>query len=100
MDKNEVNEDINVLDKIYNIRQEILGELTIDIKEKLNSVSIEELQILIEKNIENIEARNKVLKKIDLLIENYEIRMANYIEKSYKQGFKDAFNLYNECLKK
>lgn len=69
-------------------------------KEKLNDVSIEEIQNILEKSIENAEKRNSALKKLDMLVENYEIKMAEYVEQGYKQGFKDAFNLFMECEEK
>lgn len=96
----ENNEKNSILDDIYNIKLEELSKCTEDIKEKLNNVSIEELQTVIEKNIDNIGIKNKLLDEINLLIENYEIKMIEYAENAYKQGFKDAFNLFAECLKK
>lgn len=100
MDIEELDKNIKILDNIYAARQEKLGKCTEELKEKLNDVSIEELQKILEKNIENAEKRNEVIQKLDLLIENYEIKMASFIEDGYKQGFKDAFELFMECKRK
>lgn len=45
------------------------------------------------------EIKDEISSKLDLLIENYEIKMADCLENGYKQGFKDAVNLILECLK-
>ena len=91
---------LEILDVLYNARLENLTECTKDIKNKLNNSSIEELHEILQKAIDNTEKKDKILKELDLIIENYEIKMANYIEKGYKQGFKDAFELFSECKKK
>ena len=93
-------EKLEILDVLYNARLENLTECTKDIKDKLNNSSIEELHAILQKTIDNTEKKDKILKELDLIIENYEIKMANYIEKGYKQGFKDAFELFSECKKK
>lgn len=93
-------EKLEILDVLYNARLENLTECTKDIKDKLNNSSIEELHAILQKAIDNTEKKDKILKELDLIIENYEIKMANYIEKGYKQGFKDAFELFSECKKK
>ncbi len=99
METENFNKNLEMLDELYKIRQESLGLCTKDIKEKLHDISIEELQKILEKSIENTEKRNDILNELDMLIENYEIKMAYFIEQSYKQGFKDAINLCLECKK-
>ena len=91
---------LDMLNKIYSIREEELGKCSKELQEKLNDVSMEEVQKLIEKNIESNKEKEKVLNNLDMLVENYEIKMADYQEQSYKQGFKDAFELFLECSKK
>ena len=86
-----------ILNKLYNIREEKIGRNINELKSKLNNVSQEQLQNLIEKSIENVDNRDKILKNLDLLLENYEMKMALYMEEGYKQGFKDAFELVMEC---
>lgn len=98
--------EIDMLDKIYGIRQEEM-ELESkqdrkELKSKLNEIRLEE----IEKEIENKliekekDGKKKIIDQIALLIENYEIQISYYSEKNYKQGFKDGLGLYNQCLNK
>ncbi len=100
MDNTNLTENLDMLNKIYGAREEELGKLSNDLKEKLNDVTVEEVQDLIEKNLESSKEKEKVLNDLDLLIENYEMKMSNFMENSYKQGFKDAFDLFLECTRK
>ena len=99
MDNTNLTENLDMLNKIYGAREEELGKLSNDLKEKLNDVTVEEVQDLIEKNLESSKEKEKVLNDLDLLIENYEMKMSNFMENSYKQGFKDAFDLFLECTR-
>lgn len=96
----DLSENDTMLDELYNIKEEKIGRNIKELKNKLNNVSQEQIQKLIEKSVENIDDRNKILKDLDLLLENYEIKMASYMEGGYKQGFKDAFKLVMECIEK
>ena len=96
----DLSENDTMLDELYNIKEEKIGRNIKELKNKLNNVSQEQIQKLIEKSVENIDDRNKILKDLDLLLENYEIKMALYMEEGYKQGFKDAFKLVMECIEK
>lgn len=96
----DLSENVTMLDELYNIREEEIGRNIKELKNKLNNISQEQIQKLIEKSVENIDDRNKILKDLDLLLENYEIKMASYMEEGYKQGFKDAFKLVMECIEK
>lgn len=100
MDGTKLTENLEMLNKLYEARQENLGKISNALQSKLNDVSVEEVQKLIQENIENNKNRDKVIKELDLLIEDYEIKMSDFMEQSYKQGFKDAFNLFVECTKK
>ena len=91
-----VTENLNMLNTIYQAREEELGIISEDFRKKLNDVTIEEIQNLIEKNLESSTEKRKVLNDLELLIENYEMKMSNF---SYKQGFKDAFDLFLECTR-
>ena len=91
-----VTENLNMLNTIYQAREEELGIISEDFRKKLNDVTIEEIQNLIEKNLESSTEKRKVLNDLELLIENYEMKMSNFMENSYKQGFKDAFDLFLE----
>mgnify|MGYP001625676034 FL=1 len=95
-----LSENLDILDEIFKSRQERLGVCTKEIKEKLNDMSIEEMQEILNESIENTEKKNQTLNDLDLLIENYEIKMSSYIEEAYKQCFKDAFSLFMECKQK
>lgn len=96
----DLSEKDTMLDELYNIREEEIGRNIKELKNKLNNVSQEQIQELIEKSVENVDNRDKILKNLDLLLENYEIKMASYMEEGYKQGFKDAFKLVMECIEK
>lgn len=99
---------LDMLDKIYNMREE---ELELENKQdrknlngKLNEVKLEEIEEIIKNKLDkidkntNINEREEIIKKIEQLIENYEIQIAYYSEKNYKRGFKDAFLLYSQCV--
>ena len=76
-----------------------MGIISEDFRKKLNDVTIKEIQNLIEKNLESSTEKRKVLNDLELLIENYEMKMSNFMENSYKQGVKDAFDLFLECTR-
>lgn len=100
----QINQKLDLLDKIYLARQEELEQQTKQdrqtLKKQLNEVKLEEIQQAVIKGfqkVENIE-KEDVIHKIELLIENYELQIAYYSEKNYKRGFKDAVCLYTQCL--
>lgn len=101
MEVNKEEKSIDMLDKIYCARQEDFEkEASVDRKkllDKLNNITQEELEKIIEEKWQDDEIRKKFLKDLDGLVENYEIKMAYYMEKMYKQGFKDAINLWKMC---
>ena len=97
----DIKENMDMLDKIYNARQyDLENRASIDRKElaeKLNHITIDEVQSLIRENIQEQYKQQELIEKLDKLIENYEIKMAYYMEKGYKQGFKDGVNLIKQC---
>ncbi len=125
----EISQMLDMLEKIYLIReQDMENESNNDrkvLKEKLNGTRIEEIKELIINKIENIEnikdrklkkendaeikenyviteesnEVKEIINKLELLIENYELQIAYYSEKNYKQGFKDAICLYTQCIR-
>ena len=99
MDKMDLNEKFEMLEKMFNMREEEIYTNDKNIKGKLNNIKLEDLQDDIEKNMNNEKMKDDIINKLDLLIENYEIKMASYVEERYKQGFKDAFDLILECIK-
>lgn len=96
-----IKENIDMLDKIYTARQyDFESRANMDRKEladKLNHITIEEVEAVIQKNIEEEYKKQELMEKLDKLVENYEIKMAYYMEKGYKQGFKDGVNLLKQC---
>lgn len=96
-----INEEIDMLDKIYNMRMyDFEQKADIDRKElanKLNHITMEEIEQILQQDIEEQYKKQEILNKLDKLIENYEIKMAYYMEKRYKQGFKDAMHLLKQC---
>ena len=89
---------LDMLNKIYDLRQQDFEKEDkkdrIILSKILNDIKIED----IEKSINNLQEEQKLAKQIELLIENYEIQIAYYSQKNYKQGFKDAMRLYTQCL--
>ena len=104
MNNFDIKENIDMLDKIYTARQyDFEKSANIDRKElanKLNHITIEEVEDVIQKNIEAQYKKQELMEKLDKLVENYEIKMAYYMEKGYKQGFKDGVNLLKQCQEK
>ncbi len=92
---------IDMLEKIYEIRQEDFEvESSKDreyLNQILNEVKVEKIEEKINEVLNKEEAKN-IIKTIELLVENYEIQIAYYSKKNYKQGFKDAICLYTQCL--
>lgn len=88
----------NIIDTFFNIRQdEFLEEMGEDI-DILRPVLKQENKKELQENINEIpneyeELKIKLKNGIDDLISNYEIKMAYYHKKYYKQGFKDAVML-------
>lgn len=97
-------EEIDMIEKIYCMRQEEMElegkQDRKELKAKLNEVQLEEIEKQIEDKLvekeENI--KKKIIEQIELLIENYEIQISYYSEKNYKQGLKDGLRLYSQCL--
>ena len=90
--------EFEIIDKIYSTREEMLGKITKELKEKLNNVDIQEIKDEIEEQIEDKAKGKGIVEKLNLLEDDYEIKIAMYMKESYKQGFKDAFELFLECL--
>lgn len=88
----------NIIDTFFNIRQdEFLEEMGEDI-DILRPVLKKENKRELQESINEIpneyeELKTKLKNGVDDLISNYEIKMAYYHKKYYKQGFKDAVML-------
>ena len=94
---------VDVLSKIYDARQEELKEQdSIDriiLRNELNGIELEKIEETIKSLNEDIKVKEKVMKDIQKLVEDYAIKIAYYSEKNYKIGFKDAFSLCKQCEK-
>jgi len=92
---------IDILSKIYDARQEELQEQdSMDrsiLKNELNGIELEKIEETIKNLNEDISVKKEVIKDIQKLVEDYEIKIAYYSEKNYKVGFKDAFSLCKQC---
>ena len=101
MNEIDVEEKINMLDRIYNTRMyDFEQNANIDRKElaeKLNNVTMEEIEKILQDSLKEQYKKQEIIGKLDKLVENYEIKMAYYMEKRYKQGFIDAIHLIKEC---
>lgn len=92
----------SLLDKFFSYREEeFLEEIDNDIKllkDRLKGIDKEEIKHMIG-NIpeENVEIKEKLENGIDNLIEDYNILVAYYNKKFYKQGFNDAIMLNCKC---
>ncbi len=94
---------VDVLSKIYDARQEELQEQdSMDrsiLRNELNGIELEKIEETIKSLNEDIKVKEKVMKDIQKLVEDYAIKIAYYSEKNYKIGFKDAFSLCKQCEK-
>lgn len=101
---NKKNSDVDMLGKIYDARLEELQEENkmdrMELKDELNGVKLEKIEETIKSLNEDISVKEKVIKDIQKLVEDYELQIAYYSEKNYKIGFKDAFSLWRQCGKR
>lgn len=97
-------EELKIIDKFFSFREEkFMEEITNDI-DKLQKIENNRININREEINElicNIPEENKLLKeeiikKIDNLVIDYNIAIAYYNKKYYRQGFCDAYLLQQE----
>lgn len=76
--------------------EELLGYLTKD--DRKYRIDFDEIS---EKILKNVPNKNKkyVIKQLDLLDKNYINYVSYWNEKYYRNGFCDAFELLNGCIK-
>ena len=86
----------DIIELIYNAEEKILDEkikqANEKTKEKIKDINIEKL-------LENTSKPNDLKKTLEKIEENYSIKIAQYNEEFYKQGFIDGVNLIINCLK-
>ena len=97
-----VKENENILDTFFRFRQEdLMEEMEQDracLKKLLKQTQITKLEETIGQLPNQYDTIKKELyKKVDNLIGDYEIKLAYYSKKYYKQGFNDAILLQQEC---
>lgn len=97
-----MDKEYTILDEFFNYREEELAEdIEEDIKclkDKLKDVRQENIVANIEKlPDEDKELKKELLLQLDDLIANYNIKIAYYNKKYYKQGFQDAIRIQNSC---
>lgn len=95
----------NILDTFFNLRQDdLLEEMDMDrvcLKNRLKQINRQGLNDAINTLPDEYKTIKKDLyQKIDELVSDYEIKMAYYNKKYYKQGFNDAIMLNCECKEK
>lgn len=98
-------EEYNLLDRFFIYREEeFLEEIDNDIKslkDRLKCVDKKEIKNIISSiPKENIELKEKLENSIDNLVTDYNVLVAYYNKKFYKQGFNDAVMLNCKCNKK
>ena len=92
-------EEYKLIDKLFEIREEdSIKEIQNDmfyLKNRVKGIKKEEIKDLIT----NISQDNKerLLNSIDNLIADYNIILAYYNKKYYKQGFEDALEIERKC---
>lgn len=97
-----MNNEYDLLDKVFEYREgEFLENISDDfnlLKNKVKHVKKEEIDRLISNLPEEYNLlKEQLTSNIEDLIIDYNITMAYYNKKYYKQGFKDATNLINIC---
>lgn len=98
-------EEYNILDKLYIYREEenlenIKSDMYI-LGNRLKDIERKEIDRLIS-NIsrENANLKQQLRNSIDDIVANYNIMLAYYNKKYYKQGFEDAIYLESKCKTK
>ncbi len=87
-----------IINKFFNYTEEkFIDEIESDkvkLKNSLRNIERENITKLINQlSNENADIRDKLINSIDNLIADYNIKMAYYNKKYYKQGFIDASNI-------
>ena len=86
----------NIIEKIYQAEEKRLDET---IKEVNKKVKDQIKDINIRKLLENTPNPNELEKVLERIEENYSIKIAQYNQEFYKQGFIDGVNLIINCFK-
>lgn len=90
MEEKLINKDI--IEKLYESQEDIINE---KIKEADRKIEYKIKDI----NYTNINNESEVEKILEIVEENYNIRIGEYLKELYKQGVIDGINLIINCLK-
>lgn len=92
-------EEYKLIDKLFEIREEDgIKDIQNDIcflKNRVKGIKREEIESLISDVPQG--NKEKILSNIDNLIADYNIMLAYYNKKYYKQGFEDALEIERKC---
>ena len=85
----------DIIEKIYQSEEKNLDQLIIKInkntKNKLKNIDRTKI-------LENTNNKKEIIKMLEDIEENYNIKIGEYIKEFYKQGFIDGINLMLNCL--
>lgn len=92
----------NLLDEFFGIREETLVQNTNSDQEQfkimLKNIQAKDLKTKIDELPSEYEVIKEILKdEVDELVTDYQIKLAYYNKKYYKQGFEDAVLLNCRC---
>lgn len=94
MEEKLINKDI--IEIIYQAEEKeldgIIKKSDEKIKDKIKNINTKEI-------IENSDNQKEIVKMLENIEENYNIKIGEYIKEFYKQGFIDGINLMLNCLK-
>ncbi len=94
MEEKLINKDI--IEIIYQAEEKeldgIIKKSDEKIKDKIKNINTKEI-------IEKSDNQKEIVKMLENIEENYNIKIGEYIKEFYKQGFIDGINLMLNCLK-
>lgn len=94
MEEKLINKDI--IEIIYQAEEKeldgIIKKSDEKIKDKIRNINTKEI-------IENSDNQKEIIKMLENIEENYNIKIGEYVKEFYKQGFIDGINLMLNCLK-
>lgn len=90
MEEKLINKDI--IEKLYESQEEIINE-------KIKEADMKIKYKIKDINYTNINNESEVEKILEIVEENYNIRIGEYLKELYKQGVIDGINLMINCLK-
>ena len=94
MEEKLINKDI--IEIIYQAEEKeldgIIKKSDEKIKDKIKNINTKEI-------IENSDNQKEIIKMLENIEENYNIKIGEYVKEFYKQGFIDGINLMLNCLR-